>query len=57
MMPTEDELDERVVALVRLPMSIKPLAKVIKSLVRAHGEDLHMQDQHGWLVFRTPEDE
>lgn len=57
--PGDDTLwfddDPRVVAMLRLPMPVKPLAKAIKALVKVHGDELRMEQHLDWLVFRAPE--
>lgn len=56
-LPTNLVLDDDVVAVLRMPMAVKPLAKIVKRLVQVHGADLRMVQQYGWLVFRLPKDQ
>ena len=55
-------LEDRVVAVVRLPLAIDAMAKVTKALNREHGKDLVLLTAHplayqGFLVYAKPDPE
>ncbi len=52
---TQIELNTNTVALIKLPISVKPLAGIIEHLDKVHGIELRMTEQpKGWLNFFTP---
>lgn len=55
-MSTPIEIGSNVVALLQLPIAVKPLASIIHDLEKAYGKDLRMTEQpKGWLQFFKPD--
>lgn len=58
--PLSLPVDDRVVALVRLPVSLTNLPKITAALVAEHGDDLVIRTDTGiagWVVLSRPKAE
>lgn len=60
--PAAPQIEERVVAVLRLPLAIDAMAKATKALERGYGKGLVLLTAHplarqGFLVYARPEPE